>query len=52
MLVVLGPDLIGQAGDGVPQLRALAVPDNLRAHPTSIPGRLHNGNLSCSPSGP
>jgi len=37
MLVVLGPDLIGQAGDGVPEFRALAVADNLRAHATSIP---------------
>jgi hypothetical protein len=38
MLVVLGPDLIGQAGESVPELRALAVADNLRAHATSIPG--------------
>jgi hypothetical protein len=38
MLVVLGPDLIGQAGESVPEFRALAVADNLRAHVTSIPG--------------
>ena len=38
MLVILGPDLIGQAGESVPEFRALAVADNLRAHVTSIPG--------------
>ncbi len=47
MLVVLGPDLIGQAGDSVPEFGALAVPDNPRAHATSIPGRLRDQNLSC-----
>jgi hypothetical protein len=38
MLVILGPDLIGQAGESVPEFRALAVADNLRAHVTSILG--------------
>ena len=38
MLVVLGPDLIGQASESVPEFRALAVADNLRAHVTSILG--------------
>jgi len=47
MLVVFGPDLIGQAGDSVPEFGALAVPDNPRAHATSIHGRLRDQNLSC-----
>jgi hypothetical protein len=45
ILVVLGPDLIGQVSKGVPELRALAVTDNLRVHATSIPGHRHDGNL-------
>ena len=42
MLSVLGPELIGQAGDGAPEFRALAVADNLRAHATSIPRSLRD----------
>ena len=51
MPAVLRPDLIGQAGDGVPELRALAVADNLLAHATSIPGRLPMGTSPAPPAG-
>jgi len=37
VLVVLGPDLIGAADDGVPEFRPLAVADNLQVHSASIP---------------
>ncbi len=37
MPVVLRPDLARQAADGIPELWPLAVADNLRFHPASIP---------------
>jgi vacuolar-type H+-ATPase catalytic subunit A/Vma1 len=37
VLVVLGPDLVRQVFDGVPEFRPLAVTDNLRFHDASIP---------------
>src|SRR6516162_2220582 len=52
--VVLGPDLVGQAADAVPQFRALAVADHLRFHRASIPatGALPPGDIRRFPCQP
>ena len=49
VLVVFGPDRAGEAADGVPEVRPLAVADYPRVHPASIPGP---GAPRCGPATP